>query len=31
MERLFGISPAYAQDAGGTAAVIMQMLPLIFV
>ena len=28
MERLFGISPAYAQDAGGTAAGIMQMLPL---
>ena len=31
MERLFGISPAYAQDAGGTAAVIMQMLPLILI
>lgn len=31
MERLFGISPAYAQDAGGTAAVIMQMLPLVLI
>ena len=31
MERLFGISPAYAQDAGGTAAVLMQMLPLILI
>ena len=31
MERIFGISPAYAQDAGGTAAVIMQMLPLILI
>ena len=31
MEKLFGISPAYAQDAGGTAAVIMQMLPLILI
>jgi len=29
MERIFGISPAYAQDAGGTAAVVMQLLPLI--
>lgn len=31
MERLFGISPAYAQDAGGTAAVVMQMLPLVLI
>lgn len=31
MERLFGISPAYAQDAGGTAGVIMQLLPLILI
>jgi len=31
MERLFGISPAYAQDAGRTAAVLMQMLPLILI
>ena len=31
MERIFGISPAYAQDVGGTAGVIMQMLPLILI
>ena len=31
MERIFGISPAYAQDAGGTAAVVMQLLPLILI
>ncbi|MFN9092966.1 MAG: preprotein translocase subunit YajC [Alphaproteobacteria bacterium] len=28
MERLFGIAPAYAQGAGGTAAGVMQLLPL---
>ena len=28
MERIFGVSTAYAQDAGGTAGVIMQLLPL---
>jgi preprotein translocase subunit YajC len=31
MERIFGISPAYAQDAGGTAAIVMQMLPLVLI
>ena len=31
MERIFGISPAYAQDAGGTAAVVMQFLALILI
>ena len=31
MERIFGISPAYAQGAGGTAAVVMQLLPLILI
>ncbi len=31
MERIFGITPAYAQDAGGTAAVVMQLLPLVLI
>lgn len=31
MEKLFGIAPAYAQEAGGTAAVVMQLLPLILI
>ena len=31
MERIFGITPAYAPDAGGTAAVVMQLLPLVLI
>ena len=31
MERIFGVSTAYAQDAGGTAGVIMQLLPLVLI
>ncbi len=32
MNSLFGIAPAYAQDAaGGSAAVVMQLLPLILI